>query len=246
MNKLTSSSLKEKLMVFFKKTKELLSKDYSIHDLKNLGSLSSSLKEKLSILMAAGKNTNHSVGSSVHPFEIRKLLPILQNLVLHHRKSLLVVLAIGLLWTFNHFVIDPYGQRIQDQIEMRPTQWSQLQSLIRLSKSSASSSPSSAFSGAVSTVSMLDEMELQKIRSSLTSRGLKPSVLRLTTDNPSRLELQISDVMFSMLLDALEELRTTWRLYPDQLSVIAGSGAGMVNVSGVLVQFGSQSAGVGR
>jgi hypothetical protein len=51
--------------------------------------------------------------------------------------------------------------------------------------------------------------------------------------------------MFSVLLDMLEELRITWRLYPNQLSVVANSGAGMVNVSGVLMQYGSNATPAG-
>jgi hypothetical protein len=51
--------------------------------------------------------------------------------------------------------------------------------------------------------------------------------------------------MFSVLLDILEELRITWRLYPNQLSVVANSGAGMVNVSGVLTQYGSNASPAG-
>jgi type II secretory pathway component PulM len=121
-------------------------------------------------------------------------------------------------------------------------QWSQLQNLIKQAKSAASSGQSSysAISNVPSTVGQLDELELQKIRNILTARGLKPNLLRLTTDNPPRIELQASDVMFSVLLDALDELRVTWRLYPQELKVIAGSGAGMVNVSGNLQQQGSQ------
>ena len=125
---------------------------------------------------------------------------------------------------------------------MRPAQWSQLQSLIKLAKSSNSSaSQAPSYSPAVATVTLLDDMELQKIRGVLTTRGLKPNVLRLTADNPPRIEFQASDAMFSVLLDSLDELRTTWRLYPEQLNVISTSGAGMVNISGVLVQYGGQA-----
>ena len=92
-----------------------------------------------------------------------------------------------------------------------------------------------------STVSPLDEQELQKILNVFTARGLKPSVFRLSTDNPPRIEFQASEVMFSVFLDALEELRTTWRLYPIQLSVLANGGAGMVSVSGMFSQYGSNA-----
>jgi type II secretory pathway component PulM len=135
-------------------------------------------------------------------------------------------------------VLAPYGKREQERIEMRPAQWSQLQSLIRLSKMSSSASGTAPGMG--NTVSVLDDMELQKIRASLSSRGLKPNLLRLTADNPPRLEIQISDAIFSVWLDALEELRTTWRLYPDQMSVIATGGSGMVNTSASLMQHEAQ------
>jgi hypothetical protein len=55
--------------------------------------------------------------------------------------------------------------------------------------------------------------------------------------------------MFSVWLDVLEELRTNWRLYPTQLSVVAndagGGGAGMINVSGVLTQYGTNTVQTG-
>jgi type II secretory pathway component PulM len=129
---------------------------------------------------------------------------------------------------------------------MRPAQWSQLQSLIKLAKSSSfSASQAPSYSPGIATVTLLDDMEMQKIRSVLTARGLKPNVLRLAADNPPRIEFQATDAMFSVLLDTLDELRTTWRLYPEQLNVISTSGAGMVNISGVLVQYGGQ-AGMNR
>jgi len=129
---------------------------------------------------------------------------------------------------------------------MRPAQWSALQSLIKLSKTaitakSAAGSDSFSLLARSSTVTLLDEIELQKMRNILTTRGMKPNILRLTADNPPRIEFQANDTLFSVLLDALEELRTTWRLYPEQLNVISSSGAGMVNISGVLIQYGGQA-----
>lgn len=155
--------------------------------------------------------------------------------------ALIIVLVI------NALVISPYVQRVQNQLDMRPAQWSQLQSLIKQAKST---------NAAPVTVSLLDDMELQKIRNVLIARGIKPSLLRLTADNPPRIELQASDTMFSVLLDSLDELRNTWRLYPAQLNVFSTGGAGgtggagIVNVSGVFIQnnsqSGSQVSGVAR
>jgi hypothetical protein len=145
----------------------------------------------------------------------------------------------------NTFLIAPYRQQLQDQLGMRPAQWSALQSLVRLSKQAtvsqvALSSPAlSGIEGALSVV-VLDEMEMQKLRNLFGARGMKPNVLRLTADNPPQIEFQASDVMFSVLLDALEELRTGWRLYPEKLNVVSSGGAGVVNISGVLIQYGRQ------
>ena len=228
----------EKLITFLKKLKELLSQDYSLQDLKKIKSLPKLLQEKL----AQSKTANTSTTSGRAVLELERLPQLALAFAIRQRNTLVILLLIGLLLVVNALVIAPYSQKVQDQLEMRPVQWSQLQNLIKQAKSAASSGQSSysAISNVPSTVGQLDELELQKIRNILTARGLKPNLLRLTTDNPPRIELQASDVMFSVLLDALDELRVTWRLYPQELKVIAGSGAGMVNVSGNLQQQGSQ------
>jgi len=252
MNRNLPSSLQEKLGAFAKKLKELLRKDYSLDDLKNLGTLSQSLKEKIkeqltrshSLSDLKGKNLGDgvttSLAASLRQFELKQLPQILQTFAIAHRNALLVVLVMVLALLLNSFVITPYGQRLQNLMDMRPTQWSQLQSLIKLSKSNAASSQSLS---APTTVSMLDEMEMQKVQAVFTSRGVKLSVLRMTADNPPRLELQANDVMFSVLLDTLEDLRTTWHLYPEQLNVVATSNVGVVNVSGALVQSSMNGSG---
>lgn len=242
------NSFSEKLFTFLKKVKELLSKDYSMQDLKNLKNLKSlpkTLQQKFSAvqdgLSKASPDTGE-VSSSSSQFNLKQLTNLVRRFIIDQRNVFVMLLVILLLLLLNAYVIAPYGQRVQNQLDMRPAQWSQLQSLIKLAKTagaSASSSPS--YGSGVATVTLLDDMELQKIRSILTSRGLKPNVLRLTADNPPRIEFQSSDAMFSVLLDALDELRTTWRLYPEQLNVVSTAGAGVVNISGVLVQHGGQA-----
>jgi hypothetical protein len=251
------NSFLESLLTFLKKAKDLLSKDYSMQDLKNLRNLKSQvnlkslpkvLKQKLSTVRVAsthGADSQLQAASSTQ-FDIKQLPQIAHQFVLEYRNAFFFLLLALLVLLFNAFVIAPFGQRIQNQLDMRPAQWSQLQSLIKLAKSSSSSaSQPMSYGGGVATVTLLDDMELQRIRSVLTARGLKPNVLRLTADNPPRIEFQASDAMFSVLLDALDELRITWRLYPAQLNVISTTGAGVVNISGVLVQHGGQ-AGVAR
>ncbi len=233
-----SDQFSEKLITFLKKVKALLSKDYSLQDLKNIKSLPKLLQEKL----AQSKTANTSAASGRALLELERLPQLALAFAMRQRNALVILLLIGLLLIVNALVIAPYSQKVQDQLEMRPVQWSQLQSLIKQAKSAATSGQSSysVVSNVPSTVGQLDEIELQKIRNALTVRGLKSNLLRLTTDNPPRIEFQASDVMFSVLLDALDELRVTWRLYPQELKVIAGSGPGMVNVSGNLLQQGSQ------
>lgn len=241
----------EKLFAFLRKAKELLSKDYSMQDLrnlKNLKSLPKTLQQKFSEVQSGLSKTSLSselVSSSASKFDIKQLPSLAHQFVIEQRSLFILFLAALFLLLLNAFVIAPYGQKIQDQLDMRPSQWSQLQSLIKLAKSSSISSRSPSYTSGVATVTWLDDMELQKIRGVLTARGLKPNVLRLTADNPPRIEFQSSDAIFSVLLDVLDELRMTWRLYPEQLNIVSSAGAGVVNISGVLVQYGGQ-AGMAR
>ena len=238
------NQLSEKLFTFLKKVKELLSKDYSMQDLKNLKSLPRALQQKFSEVQGGLSKTsaNAALVSSSSKFDIKQLPALARRFVIEQRNAFVLIFIALLLLLVNMLVIAPYSQRVQNQLDMRPAQWSQLQSLIKLAKSSGTStSQAPSYGPGVATVTLLDDMELQKIRSVLTTRGLKPSVLRLTADNPPRIEFQATDAMFSVLLDTLDELRTTWRLYPEQLNVISTSGAGMVNISGVLVQYGGQA-----
>jgi len=244
------NSFSESLSTFLKKVKELLSKDYSMQDLKNLKNLKSfpkTLQQKLSVVqngLSKTASSAESTASTISEFDIKKLPTMARQFVIEKQNAFIILFIVLLLLVLNVFVIAPYGQRVQNQLDMRPAQWSQLQSLIKLAKSS-SASLSPSYSSKVVTVTLLDDIELQKIRGVFITRGLKPSVLRLTADNPPRIEFQASDAMFSVLLDVLDELRTTWRLYPEQLNVDSSTGAGVVNISGVLVQQGGQ-AGMAR
>ena len=251
MNQRPTGNFSEKIMTVLKQLKELLSKDYSMHDLKKLRSLSKDWRQKLSAAPASSTDTFSRVdGNGIHvniraKFDIKQLPVLMRDLIVRQRTVVLgVLIAIGALIA-NAYLIAPYAQKISEQLELRPAQWSQIQNLIKLAKATAASGSASSFAAAPGTVTLLDDMELQKIRGVLTARGLKPSVLRLSADNPPRIEFQASDVMFSVLLEALDELRSTWRLYPEQLNVVTSSGAGMVNISGVLIQYGGQ-AGISR
>lgn len=234
MSRSSLQTLQEKLLAALKRFKELCTKDYSLHDLKNLGAQAKGLRKKLSQISVSADISGGLLKSKQH-WDLNHILGGLKIFVVRQRYLFLVLLGLAMALLLHRFVLMPYEAQIQSQLAMRPAQWSQLQSLIKLSKTSPNSPLAMA-----STVTPLDEMELQKVRSILTARGLKPAVLRLTTDNPPRLEIQVSDAMFSVVLDVLDELRSTWRLYPTQMNVLAATGPGIVNVSATLLQFSSQ------
>lgn len=151
----------------------------------------------------------------------------------HAKRKLLLNLAVlGALWALMQFWATPYVYRLEGQISLRPMQWAHLENLIKLSKSKPMQ---------LNTVVLVDEAELQKIRNILVARGLKPSVLRLGVENPPRIELQASDVMFAVVVDVLEELRMTWRLYPERIELVATPATAVVNLSASLVQTSASS-----
>ena len=238
MSQSSFQTLQEKLLAALKRFKEICTKDYSLDDLKNLGAKAKGLQETLSQTSLSGDSSG-VLFKSKKRWDLNQILGSLKTFALDQRYLLLVLFGLVIALLLHRFVLAPYEAQIQSQLVMRPAQWSQLQSLIKLSKTNPASSLS-----VVSTVTPLDEMELQKVRSILTTRGLKPAVLRLTTDNPPRLEIQVSDAMFSLVLEVLDELRSTWRLYPTQMNVVAAGAPGVVNVSATLLQFSAQP-GVG-
>lgn len=222
--------------------KAVLSKDYSLSDIKEMLSKigKSNLKGSNSPLEITSAGAHHEAIISVKRLDVRHYFGSLQAALLHHRNVLLLILLIAAALMLHRFIFAPFEQTVQMQLAMRPAQWSQLQSLIKLSKSNTSTIPAM-----IAMAAPLDEIELPKVKNVLVARGLKPAVFRLTADNPPRIELQASEILFSVLLEALEELRVTWRLYPIGLNVVATSNPGVVNVSATLSQFGSSSASTG-
>ena len=140
-----------------------------------------------------------------------------------------IALAITFMCICLIYWILPAVSDMDSKVALRPAQWAQLENLIRLSKANTTQ---------VSSIEPMDEAELQRIRMILAAKGIKPAVLRLTTENPPRVELQMSDITFSSAVDALEELRTTWNLYPDHIEVSATPKLSVVNLSANLKQLG--------
>ena len=145
-----------------------------------------------------------------------------------------VMVAGLLLWISLDFWVLPYMRQLEGSISLRPAQWSQMENLVKLSKTA----PAQQI-----TIEPIDEAELQKIRMTLIAKKIKPSVLRLSLENPPRIEFQASDVLFSSVVDVLEELRATWHLYPERVEVSATSKMVIVNVSAALIQTSNPNTG---
>lgn len=146
-----------------------------------------------------------------------------------------VMAAAFFLWLSLDFLVFPYVRELEGAISLRPAQWAQMENLVKLSKAT----PAQQIS-----VEPLDDAELQKIRTILVAKKIKPSVLRLSLENPPRIEFQASEVLFSSVVDVLEELRTTWHLYPERVEVTATPTMAMVNISATLMQASNPNAGV--
>jgi type II secretory pathway component PulM len=164
--------------------------------------------------------------------QIREKLSAIQARYMHQKPHpfLWTALGIALVCIGLTYWILPSVTDLESKLALRPAQWAQLENLIRLSK---------ANSIQVSGIEPMDEAELQRIRMILAAKGIKPSVLRLTLENPPRVELQMSEVVFSSAVDALEELRKAWNLYPEHIEVSATPKIAVVNLTANLKQMGA-------
>ncbi len=121
----------------------------------------------------------------------------------------------------------PIQEQLENTLGMRPAQWGHLQQLLANTRAPITQSR---------LVPLLDEAELSRIRTSLANQGIKPAVLRLTSDNPPRLEMQLNTVLFASVVDTLEDLRRNWQLFPTRANVQATGAVGIVNASFTLEQ----------
>jgi type II secretory pathway component PulM len=164
--------------------------------------------------------------------QIREKLGAIQARYIHQKPHpfIWVALVITLVCICLHYWILPGLSDLESKLALRPAQWTQLENLIRLSKANPPQ---------VSGVEPMDEAELQRVRIILAAKGIKPSVLRLTLENPPRVELQMSEVVFSSAVDVLEELRKAWNLYPEHIEVSATPKIAVVNLTASLKQMGA-------
>lgn len=164
--------------------------------------------------------------------KIREKFSAIQARFIHQRPHPFIwaALVIVLVCICLHYWILPTVSDLESKLALRPAQWTQLENLIRLSKANPQQ---------VSGIEPMDEAELQRVRIILAAKGIKPSVLRLTLENPPRVELQMSEVLFSSAVDALEELRKAWNLYPEHIEVSASPKIAVVNLTASLKQMGA-------
>jgi type II secretory pathway component PulM len=164
--------------------------------------------------------------------QIREKFSAIQARYIHQKPHPFIwaALVIALVCICLHYWILPTVSDLESRLALRPAQWTQLENLIRLSK---------ANSQQVSGIEPMDEAELQRVRMILAAKGIKPLVLRLTLENPPRVELQMSEVVFSSAVDVLEELRKAWNLYPEHIEVSATPKIAVVNLTASLKQMGT-------
>ena len=164
--------------------------------------------------------------------QIREKFGAIQARYIHQKPHPFIwaALAIALVCICLNYWILPSISDLESKLALRPAQWAQLENLIRLSKANSSQ---------VSGIEPMDEAELQRVRIILAAKGIKPSVLRLTLENPPRVELQMSEVLFSSAVDALEELRKSSSLYPEHIEVSATPKIAVVNLTASLKQMGA-------
>jgi hypothetical protein len=212
--------------------KAALTKDYSWQDIK---AWIASRADQAST--ANAESSNSGVGKASSSSSDPSNLPlVLMAVAERHRMLFIALLCIVLFTIASQLWLLPLTQTIQAQLELRPAQWAQLQHVLKVNHAI-----SAASMGVSSTrarlVTPLNESEMQKVRAVLEARDIKPNILRLSNDNPPRLELQANDVLFSAWIEVLEELRQVWRLYPENVSAIASANPGVVQLSSSLKQI---------
>lgn len=223
----------EKITKGLSQVKAALTKDYSWQD------ITAWLTNKRAHASSA---TNEKVGSAnLRAPGLSNLPQALAAAAGHHRMLLIALICIALFVIASQVWLLPLTKSMQAQLDLRPVQWAQLQHLVRMNQVTSATSIDASSMGASSPratlVTPLDEAEMQKVRAVLAARDIKPNVLRLSNDNPPRLELQANDVLFSAWIEVLDELRQVWRLYPESVSAIASANPGIVQVSSSMKQM---------
>jgi hypothetical protein len=232
-----SNSLMGKMRTGLAQIKAALTKDYSWQDVKTWMASRGAPASEVNTTSANSSTATTGRSSS----GLSNLPLTLAAAAGRHRMLLAALLCIGLFAVASQLWLLPLTKTMQAQLDLRPVQWAQLQHLVRVNQLTSGAgvgASSMAASGSRATlVTPLDDAEMQKVRAVLAARDIKPNVLRLSNDNPPRLEFQANDVLFSAWIEVLDELRQVWRLYPETVSAIASANPGIVQISSSLKQM---------
>ena len=230
-----TNTVMEKIMKGLGQVKAALTKDYSWQDIKTW----------MSNRSASSSTTNTASTASSTLTSVSNLPQALAAAAARHRMLVIALVCIALFAIASQVWLLPLTKTMQAQLELRPVQWAQLQHVLKVNQliSAPGVGGSAAGAGGVraTLVTSLNEAEMQKVRAVLAARDIKPNVLRLSNDNPPRLEIQANDVLFSAWIEVLEELRQVWRLYPESVSAIASANPGIVQISSTLKQAQAQA-----
>jgi hypothetical protein len=237
-----TNTVMEKIMKGLGQVKAALTKDYSWQDIKTWISNRSahgSIADTVSTASTTSANSSTgTVGSSLA--SLSNLPQALAAAAGRHRMLVIALVCIALFAITSQVWLLPLTKTMQAQLELRPVQWAQLQHVLKvnqlISAPGVGGSAAGASGARATLVTPLNEAEMQKVRAVLAARDIKPNVLRLSNDNPPRLEIQANDVLFSAWIEVLEELRQVWRLYPESVSAIASANPGIVQISSTLKQ----------
>lgn len=212
MSHSTQSNFKQILWKLLSRLKLILGADYSFADL-NINSI------KRQILSAI---------SSLGHIDQSNLMQAFSDFITRSRTRLFYLLAVMSSILLLIFVLLPYQRSMMDRLSIRPAQWSHLQNLI---------TDSHVLAIPANPQSSPEQFELQAFKVMLLSRDIKPVNLVIIAGNPVKVELKANEVLFSALLDILEQARIQWRLYPEELNIQAGNLPGVVTIDGRLVQY---------
>jgi hypothetical protein len=230
-----SNTVMEKIMKGLGQVKAALTKDYSWQDIKTW----------MSNRSASSSTTNTASTASSTLTSVSNLPQALAAAAARHRMLVIALVCIALFAIASQVWLLPLTKTMQAQLELRPVQWAQLQHVLKVNQLISAPGVGGSTAGAsgprATLVTPLNEAEMQKVRAVLAARDIKPNVLRLSNDNPPRLEIQANDVLFSAWIEVLEELRQVWRLYPESVSAIASANPGIVQISSTLKQAQAQA-----
>ena len=175
--------------------------------------------------MFSGYSRGSSANTGSRSWHTHLMIFLIQN------QAFLIWIALvlaGFLLTLS--VIAPYTMKAQNNLLLRPTQWTYLQNIVKESRFDSKST---------GMIIKFDEVELERLRTILLNRGIHPSILSLSAGSMPSVELQANDVMFSTLLEVLDEMRNTWHLYPNELIIHNADSAGVVSVRSQFLQHSS-------